>query len=87
MTNIFAIGTSTRTVGFAVRVEARCCFYASDHAPAGLEGRRCSRDDTLLQVPIGSGVIQCDRTNTGICRHGEECDDDRPAHAGNQRKA
>jgi hypothetical protein len=39
MTNIFAIETSARTAGLAVRNEADFRFYASDHAFVALEGR------------------------------------------------
>jgi hypothetical protein len=39
MTNIFAIETSARTAGLAIRNDADFRFYASDHAFVPLEGR------------------------------------------------
>jgi hypothetical protein len=43
MIDIFAIETSARTAGLAVRAAAGFRFYASDHAFAGLEGRSYRR--------------------------------------------
>lgn len=47
MTDIFAVETSTRTVGLAVRAEAGFRFYASDHAFASLEGRNYRRVEDI----------------------------------------
>ncbi len=43
MTDIFAVEIPSRTAGLAVRAELGFCFYASDHAFAGLEGRSYRR--------------------------------------------
>jgi len=47
MTNIFAIETSARTAGLAVRNEADFRFYASDQAFADLEGRSYRRIEDI----------------------------------------
>jgi hypothetical protein len=52
MTDIFAVETPTRTVGLAVRADTGFCFYASDQAFAGLEGRHYGRLEDL-QAEIG----------------------------------
>jgi hypothetical protein len=43
MTDIFAIETSMRTAGLAVRADAGFRFYASDHVFTGLENRSYRR--------------------------------------------